>query len=206
MVEPPGFHGPNVWPDLPEEKFHGPVWDYYKETTKLGTIIWEILLEGLGYSTGLLEGFTKRPIVMMKMIRYPPLKDTRPGQFGVGAHTDFGGVTVLLQQPGREGLEVWVDEKEEWLPVPSIEDVYIINCGDMIQKWSGGKYKSAKHRVINKGNTERLSCATFWHGDFTATNPLNPNDPSKETVGQLLMKRFGNQFSLPEKQRLYAAA
>ena len=199
VLEPPGFYGPNQWPSLPEEDFHGPVWEYYERTSQLGKIIWEILLLGLGYSPDLLDKFAKRPIVQMKMIRYPPLSATKPGQFGVGAHTDFGGVTVLLQQPEKEGLEVWHEGKEDWLPVPSIEDVYVINCGDMIAKWSGGAYKSAKHRVINKGDSERLSCATFWHGDSGATNPLNPNDPSKDTVGQLLFKRFGSQFSLPKE-------
>jgi isopenicillin N synthase-like dioxygenase len=193
-VEPPGFHGPNVWPNLPEEKFRGPVWEYYGETTRLGKTIWEILLQGLGHSADLLKDFAKKPVVMMKMIRYPPLSKTKPGQFGVGAHTDFGGVTVLLQQPGRDGLEVWYEG--EWVQVPAIEDVMVINMGDMIQKWSGGEYMSAKHRVINKGDAERISCATFWHGDLQTTNPLNPNDPSKETVGQLLVKRFKNQFSL----------
>ena len=166
----------------------------------MGRIIWEILLHGLGHSPTLMEGFTKRPIVMMKMIRYPPSSKTLEGQFGVGAHTDFGGVTVLLQQPGREGLEVWHEESQAWLPVKSVEDVYVINMGDMIQRWSGGQFKSAKHRVINKGDTERLSCATFWHGDFDATNPLNPSDPDKDTVGQLLVRRFKNQFSLDGKQ------
>jgi isopenicillin N synthase-like dioxygenase len=136
-------------------------------------------------------------MVVMKMIRYPPLASTLPGQFGVGAHTDFGGVTVLLQEPERHGLEVWVEEKEAWLPVKALEDVYVINCGDMIMKWSGGQYKSAKHRVINKADNEsRMSCATFFHGDMLASNPLNPNDPNRETVGQLLIKRFRNQFSI----------
>jgi len=41
-----------------------------------------------------------------------------------------------------------------------------------------------------------FSCATFWHGDVHATNPLNPDDPNKETVGQLCIKRFHDQFSL----------
>ena len=198
-VDPPGFHGPNVWPNLPEDQFRRPVWDYYEATSRLGKIIWEILLQGLGYPVEMMQEFSRKPIVIMKMIRYPPFKTTLDGQFGVGPHTDFGGVTVLLQQPGKEGLEVWHDEKQEWLPVPSLEDVYVINCGDMIQKWSGGVYKSAKHRVINRGEAERLSCATFWHGDFDATNPLNPNDPHKDTVGQLLIKRFKNQFSLPKE-------
>ncbi|KAL8703228.1 MAG: hypothetical protein Q9201_003586 [Fulgogasparrea decipioides] len=202
VVEPPGFHGPNLWPNMPEEDFHGPVWDYYNLTSSLGKTIWEILLQGLGYEPSqVLGAFAKRPIVQMKMIRYPPLSATREGQFGVGPHTDFGGVTILLQQPGKKGLEVWQEGgSPEWIPVPSIEDVYVINCGDMIAKWSGGAYKSAKHRVINKGDTERLSCATFWHGDAAATNPLDPEDPSKDTVGQLLFKRFGNQFSLDMKK------
>lgn len=155
-----------------------------------------------------MEQFAKKPMVVMKMIRYPPLAKTLPGQFGVGAHTDFGGVTVLLQQPGRHGLEVWLAEKEAWVPVQANEDVYVINCGDMIMKWSGGQYKSAKHRVINKADGEnRLSCATFYHGDVFATNPLNPEDPHKETVGQLLVKRFGSQFSLDtEWKKIVGAA
>ncbi|KAL4733341.1 2OG-Fe(II) oxygenase [Aspergillus similis] len=204
VVEPPGFHGPNVWPHLPPEEFRQPVWEYYEQASQLGKIIWEILLQGLGFSTTLMDDFTKRPIIMMKMIRYPPTGTTLPGQFGVGAHTDFGGVTVLLQQPNREGLEVWHDETGDWLPVPAIQDVLVINCGDMIQKWSGGVYRSARHRVINKADSERLSCATFWHGDFSATNPLNPNDPCKDTVGQLLLRRFANQFSLSKEARAAA--
>ncbi len=95
-MEPPGFYGPNVWPNLPEEDFRDPIWEYYQGTTVLGRIIWAILLQGLGYSADLLDVFAKRPIVQMKMIRYPPSSLTKEGQFGVGAHTDFGGVTVLL--------------------------------------------------------------------------------------------------------------
>ncbi|KAF2258398.1 2OG-Fe(II) oxygenase [Lojkania enalia] len=207
IVEHAGFYGPNVWPNLPEDQFRNPVWDYYNATHKLGEIIWEILLQGLGHPISLMEEFAKKPMVMMKMIRYPPLSKTLPGQFGVGAHTDFGGVTVLLQEPGKDGLQVWLEEKEAWVPVSATEDVYVINCGDMIMRWSGGQYKSAKHRVINKADNEsRLSCATFFHGDVFASNPLNPDDPNRETVGQLLIKRFGNQFSLAPEWRAAVGA
>ncbi|KAM0815672.1 putative Iron/ascorbate oxidoreductase [Seiridium cardinale] len=195
-VEFSGFYGPNVWPDLPEQEFRNPVWEYYEKTRDLGKVIWEILLAGLGHSPDVMEAFAKRPLVQMKMIRYPSPPNTLPGQFGVGAHNDFGGVTVLLQQPGKDGLEVWLESRKQWLDVPALEDVYVINCGDMVQNWSAGKYKSIRHRVINKAAGERLSCATFWHGDVFATNPLNPDDPNKETVGQLLVKRFRKQMSI----------
>ncbi|KAJ6009562.1 hypothetical protein N7522_004578 [Penicillium canescens] len=199
IIELSGFYGPNLWPNLPTEDFRDPVWKYYEQTSELGKTIWSILLEGLGQPASLVENFAHRAIVPMKMIRYPPQSTTLPGQFGIGAHTDFGGVTILFQQPGKDGLEVWHEGKETWIEVPALEDVYVINCGDMIQRWSGGKYKSAKHRVINKSHGERLSCATFWHGDINATNPLNPNDLNSETVGQLLVKRFRNQYSMTKE-------
>ncbi|KAJ5455187.1 Oxoglutarate/iron-dependent dioxygenase [Penicillium sp. IBT 31633x] len=200
VVEHSGFYGPNVWPPLSENEFRNPVWDYYHATHKLGQTIWEILLLGLGHPISLMEEFAKRPMVVMKMIRYPPHASDLPGQFGVGPHKDFGGVTVLLQEAGKHGLQVWHEEREEWLPVNAVEDVYIINCGDMISKWSEGRYKSAKHQVINAAdNAARLSCATFFHGDLFATNPLNPADPNRETVGALLVKRFRNQFSFDKE-------
>jgi len=196
VVSMSGFFGPNVWPEtLAEAEFRGPVWEYYQKTNQLGKTIWSILLEGLGQPASLVDSFAKKPIVPMKMIRYPPHTAVKPGQFGIGAHNDFGGVTVLFQQPGKDGLEVWHEGREEWIEVPSLEDVYVINCGDMVQRWSGGAYKSARHRVINKAAGERLSCATFWHGDLDATNPLKPDALDKETVGQLIVKRFRTQYS-----------
>lgn len=167
-------------------------------------MIWEMFLQGLGQPVSIMEKFAKRPLVPMKMIRYPPSSQTLAGQFGVGAHTDFGGVTVLLQQPGEEGLEVWIEQRQEWIQVPSLEDVYIINAGNMVQKWSKGQYKSAKHRVIVKGDRERLSCATFWHGDWNASNPFDETDTA--TVGQLLFGRFKNQFSIPKEIGVAAEA
>ena len=95
------------------------MWKYYEATSKLGRIIWEVLLLGLGQDPRIImDKFTSRPIVQMKMIRYPPFNTTSPGQFGVGPHTDFGGVTVLLQQPSKSGLEVYHEQSQDWLPVP----------------------------------------------------------------------------------------
>ncbi|KAK4224398.1 1-aminocyclopropane-1-carboxylate oxidase [Podospora fimiseda] len=197
VVSYSGFHGPNVWPSsLPDSDFRGPAWGYYEKTKELGKQIWSLLLEGLGRPGTLVDAFAKKPVVVMKMIRYPPSETTRPGQFGIGAHTDFGGVTVLYQQPGKDGLEVWHEGREEWIDVPALEDVYVINCGDMIQRWSNGAYKSARHRVINKAKGPRLSCATFWHGDVDATDPINPDSGDTATVGQLTVKRFKTQYSI----------
>ncbi|EDU47081.1 2OG-Fe II oxygenase [Pyrenophora tritici-repentis] len=199
-IELAGIFGPNIWPSLPASSFSDPITQYYDLTSVLGKTLWSILLEGLSQPPETVEKFSKRPIVPMKMIRYPPATTVQAGQYGIGAHTDFGGVTILFQQPGKDGLEVWVEDRQAWIEVPALEDVYVINCGDMIQRWSDGVYKSAKHRVINKvENGERMSCATFWHGDVRATNPLNPLDKDRETVGMLLAKRLGGQYSFSDE-------
>lgn len=56
-----------------------------------------------------------------------PTRATQPNRANsasIGAHTDFGGVTVL---PGKEGLQVWDEKKEDWLAVPiALEDVYVV--------------------------------------------------------------------------------
>lgn len=164
---------------------------------KLGRIIWEILVQSLGHPVSVLDGFTKHPGVFMKLIRYPPHNSVDPRQFGAGPHTDFGGITCLLQQPGKDGLEVWHAVNEEWIPIPAQEDIYVINLGDMVQKWTGGEYKSTRHRVINRGDGERLSVATFWHGDMDATSPLDPNNRNNVTVEQYIINKFSKQFKLP---------
>ncbi|KAH7074977.1 2OG-Fe(II) oxygenase [Paraphoma chrysanthemicola] len=199
VVEAAGFFGPNIWPNIPDSDFRNPVWEHYQKTRDLGKTIWTILIEGLGQPASIVDAFAKRPVVPMKMIRYPPHSSVDDGQFGIGAHTDFGGVTILFQQPSKDGLEVWHDGRQEWIEVPALEDVYVINCGDMIQRWSGGAYKSGLHRVINKVQGKRMSCATFWHGDVHATNPFTSDDAEKETVGRLLVKRFRTQYSIEKE-------
>ncbi|CAJ2509389.1 Uu.00g144150.m01.CDS01 [Anthostomella pinea] len=205
VIEEPGWHGPNVWPDstvLSEDEFRGPVWEYYEATNRLGRIIYEILLQGLGYESpeDVLARFTKKPVVTLKLIRTPPAPTTsqpRGQKSGTEAHTDFGGVGCLLQQPGHDGLEIWSDEKNGWVAVPAVEDVFAINIGDMIEKWSGGEYRSVKHRAVNRSALDRISCATFWLGDVHVTNPLElASDPDEETVGEQLYRRFRKQYGL----------
>jgi isopenicillin N synthase-like dioxygenase len=169
-------------------------------THRLGRTIWEILLQGLGYTSpeDIMAKFSKKPVVTMKLIRTPPAEknSARPSRYGTGAHTDFGGVTCLLQQPGKDGLEVWTEDMG-WIQVPPIKDTLVINVGDMIQNWSGGEYKSVRHRVVNKSGTNRISCATFWLGDVHITNPLSPESAlGEETVGEQLYERFKRQYGL----------
>ncbi|KAL6860459.1 hypothetical protein ACO1O0_004487 [Amphichorda felina] len=202
-VEMGGIYGPNQWPSLPEDEFRKPVWEYYQKTAAMGRLLWEILIQGLDRSPSTMERFSKRPLIGMNLLRYPSPEDTAEGQFGLGAHNDWGGITVLLQEPGKDALEVWLEDEKEWVSVPAVEDRFVINCGDMLAGWSGDVYKAVHHRVVNKAPVERSSAVTAWHGDIFATNPFEEPGKSKETVGHLFVKRFQKQMK-PSKELLAA--
>lgn len=99
---------------------------------------------------------------MHLVVWYPTLANNT----SAGAHTDFGGITFLLQQPGTKGLEVWYPPTESWVPVPVTPDSYVVNIGDLVEKWTAGYYRSALHRVINFGEQHRYSAPFFLNGNM----------------------------------------
>ncbi|KAK5135421.1 hypothetical protein LTR08_005209 [Meristemomyces frigidus] len=193
------LRGPNQWPDLPFTVFREPVTAYYQHMLRLGNALLEMLAIGLGHELQALDNFTKEPVVNLKLLHYPPHLSTDARQFGAGAHTDFGSITVLLQQPGKHGLQVYHQASGEWLAVPAVEDVLIVNIGDLINKWSGGRYSSTLHRVINTSDDDRYSVPCFYHGNLSATNPFEPGRTDGETVEEHIRRKFDTSYGLSAK-------
>lgn len=87
------------------------------------------------------------------------------GQFGASPHTDFGAITILLQD-ATPGLQVEHPRRPgTWLPVPPREGAFVVNVGDMLSMWTGGVYRSSVHRVVSEvGGRERFSVVFFLDG------------------------------------------
>ena len=171
--------------------------EYYGHMLRLSTSLLNILVAALGHESKVLEHFTREPVMNLKLLHYPPHTSTDPLQFGAGAHTDFGALTILLQQPGADGLQVYDGREGEWMPVPATEDVFVVNMGDLVQKWTGGKYASTLHRVINAAGGDRYSVPCFYHGDLGATNPFRlDGDESGETVEEHIRRKFDASYGL----------
>jgi isopenicillin N synthase-like dioxygenase len=83
----------------------------------------------------------------------------------VGAHTDYGVLTLLMQDD-RGGLEV--HSPSGWIAVPPEPDVLVCNIGDMLEKMTGGAYRSTPHRVRNASGRDRLSFPFFFDPGFRA--------------------------------------
>ncbi|KAA8652921.1 hypothetical protein EYZ11_006389 [Aspergillus tanneri] len=188
--------GPNLWPEvLPDEEFRQPVMEYRARLLELVGVLVRILSQGLnkakGHPPDVLNDILINPSIPMRLLHYAPETDIDPRQFGVGDHTDFGCVSILLQQAGTKGLEVWYPPKESWIPVPVIENAFVINMGDTMHRWTGGFYRSARHRVYITGE-RRYSVAFFLNGNLKLK--IKPLDGSGEeaSVGEHINSRLAH--------------
>ncbi|KAI1768920.1 putative 1-aminocyclopropane-1-carboxylate oxidase [Hypoxylon sp. FL1150] len=198
--------GPNLWPDLPKKEFQDVVLAYQARMVALAQTIINILVQGLpekwGCPPDALDGLTVDPAIPMRFLHYGPVKEKDPRQFGVAAHTDFSAITILLQQPGTEGLQVWYPPTEDWIPVPVVEDGFVINIGDLMQKYTGGYYRSARHRVItfSEEDKHRYSIAFFLDGNLQfKTKGLDGSDTETvvgDYVRACLMRTLGTKGPL----------
>lgn len=120
----------------------------------------------------------------------------------VAAHTDFSTITILLQQPGTEGLQVWYPPTEDWIPVPVVEDGFVINIGDLMQKYTSGYYRSARHRVVTftEKDKHRYSIAFFLDGNLQFKTKGLDGSGTETAVGdyvrQCLMGTLGTRGPL----------
>ena len=163
----------------------------------LSTTLLTILVAALNHPSSVLEHFTREPVMNLKLLHYPPHTSPDPLQFGAGAHTDFGALTILLQQPGAHGLQVFDTREGEWIPVEAREGVLVVNLGDLVAKWTGGVFASTVHRVINAAGGERYSVPCFYHGDLRARNPFQADEgEGGETVEEHIRRKFDASYGL----------
>jgi isopenicillin N synthase-like dioxygenase len=194
------FRYPNRWPPenlMPSSKFKEPLLKYRALLCNLSNTLMEVLAKGLPYGNPrIFDPFCKDPLAVVRLLHYPPQANLDdPKQVGAGAHTDFGAITLLLQDD-KGGLQVLNEHTKKWIEVKPNRDAYVVNVGDMLQMWTKGEYKSNIHRVINSSGTHRYSVPFFFDGNLDYV--LKPLDGSAETgitVEDFMKERFKRTYN-----------
>ncbi len=195
------LHGKNLFPS--QAGFKQTVLAYMAAMTDLG----HHLMRGLALSLHLPGDFfrnhyTDEPLTLFRIFHYPPLttKALEQAQWSVGEHTDYG-VLTMLKQDEVGGLQV--KSQGQWLSVPFIPNSFVCNIGDMLERLTGGYYRSTPHRVLNASGLDRYSYPFFFDPNFDAAirpvpSPLIPEQEKglhdSETYGDYIQKKIAHVF------------
>jgi len=185
--------GPNQWPvGLPE--FRSAVENYSPYIREVGDTILRIIARALGADESFFSSRYDRTMLRGQLLCYPPASEDAD-QFGVAPHSDFGCITLLLQETA--GLEVKFPDGE-WVSAPPLDNTLVINIGDLLERWSNRILPSTLHRVRNRSVDTRYSIAMFYDPNPTATvDPLDllpdqePAYPAVQAAEYILSRNRG---------------
>jgi isopenicillin N synthase-like dioxygenase len=163
------LHGANQWPD--EELVPGfrvACENYASAMQSLARRLMALFELALALPAGHFKNFMQEPMCTTRLLHYPPQPvAAAPGQMGCGAHTDWGALT-LLAQDNAGGLQVQA-LGGQWFDIAPVPGAFVVNIGDMMQRWTNDRWPSTVHRVINQyAGRDRWSIAYFFDMDVHA--------------------------------------
>jgi isopenicillin N synthase-like dioxygenase len=198
------LHGANLWPRQVAELREAAL-SYMAATERAA----EALLTGIALSLELEEDYfarhyTAQPTVLFRIFRYPAEASSsdaaaRPSSgaaeapsWGVGEHTDYGLLTLPAQDENG-GLQV--KTPAGWIEAPPLAGTLVCNIGDMLERMTGGFYRSTPHRVRNAGTRDRLSFPLFFDPDFTARiRPIPGHEvPDAQSMSEDRVRRWDGE-------------
>ncbi|KAL7168075.1 hypothetical protein ACSBR2_038506 [Camellia fascicularis] len=160
------FYGPNVWPPsdiLPE--WRETMEKYHREALEVAKAISRIIALALNLEVDFFDRqeMLGKPIATLRLLHYEGrVSDPMKGIYGAGAHSDFGLITLLATDDVC-GLQICKDKDakpQKWEFVAPLKGAFIVNLGDMLERWSNCIFRSTLHRVLGNGQ-ERYSIAYF---------------------------------------------
>lgn len=153
-------HAQNLWPTRPEG-FRATLEAYYTDARALALALLGAIAGAIGEDPGFFADKFAMPMALLRGNYYPPRPDWAGARdFGIGAHTDYGCLT-LLATDGVPGLEA-LTRGGDWVPVLASPGVFVINFGEMLELWTGGRVKATPHRVVGTSE-ERISVPLFFN-------------------------------------------
>lgn len=178
------FYAPNLWPDDPA--FRDVISAYYDDALNVSKLLLSAISAALGLDDDRFAGAFDTPMALLRGNFYP----ARPAwagakDFGIATHTDYGCLT-LLATDGSPGLEVR-KRGGGWIPVSAPPGEFVINFGEMLEFWTGGRVTATPHRVVG-GTAERISAPMFFNPTYD-TN-VAPAGAPVMLAGDHLSARF----------------
>jgi isopenicillin N synthase-like dioxygenase len=196
------YFAANLWPDQPADMRS--VWlAYWDVVEALGLEIMSAAALALGLPDDHFAPSLDRSISVMRANNYQRRQgapEPTDGQMRMGAHTDYGSITVLLADR-VPGLQLRIGG--EWHDVLPPAEGFLVNIGDLLAEWTNDRWHSTMHRVVPPpgaadGPVRRRSIAWFQQPNWDAVieclpacqDASNPPRYRPVTSGEHLMAKL----------------
>lgn len=184
------YYAANRFPDAMDD-FQRTLEDYFARAMQVSLGLLRALARSLGQPDRFFDAKFDRPMALLRGNFYPQRPQwATERDFGIAAHTDYGCLT-LLATDGTPGLEVQT-RNDGWLPLSAPPGEFIINFGEMLEMWTGGRVRATPHRVIGT-DVERISVPLFFNPNYdTNVAPIGSGDTI--LAGDHLSKRYDETY------------
>ncbi len=178
--------------------FEPSVCRYIDAGLTLSAELWELLAAAAGVPANTFARQCADPLHNLNLTWYPPIGDDMaapaPNQFRIGPHSDFGTITVLQREASDPPLQVQLPDGS-WADLPHVPDAFVVNVGDQLAYWSGGRWRSNPHRIPAPTGAAaregRLSLVLFLETDMGAMlQPIGRPDEKPMDAVQYLMDKL----------------
>lgn len=171
------MYGPNVWPDRPDG-FRETIYGYYETVLAVGRRLFRGFALALDLPEDFFDDKIDKPMGQLRVVQYPPQPEPiDPSHIGVSAHTDYECFTILAAS--ASGLQVR-NRGGEWIDAPPIPGAFVINIGDIMERWTNDIFTSTVHRVINRSGGKRHSLPFFFGANHDTVVTCLPTCRSDE--------------------------
>lgn len=192
------------WPQQPQQ-FQKEWQQYYSSMEKLSSHILSLFALALNLPKNWFEDKIDRHRSALRALNYPKLPVAlKAGEVRAGAHTDYGSLTVLLQD-SVGGLQVR-NRSGEWVDAVPRPNSFVINLGDLMQRWTNTRWISTLHRVVQPPSAaaappaRRQSMAFFFNVNpdtiieciSTCTSEKEPPKFKPAAAWDLLMEKHNS--------------
>lgn len=196
------LYAENIWPETPAA--YRPVFTaYYTALEDLSRSLMRIFALALDQPEHFFDDKIDRHFSTLPANWYPVQNDDPlPAQVRAGEHTDFGSLTILAVNERAGGLQVKLHDGS-WADVTAEPGEYIINIGDMMQRWTNDRWLSNLHRVVNPSKSartsdQRMSIGYFLHPNYDAeiaclpscTGPGRPAKYPPVMAGEMMRRKL----------------
>ncbi|MGP3941918.1 isopenicillin N synthase family dioxygenase [Streptomyces sp. 6N106] len=197
----------NIWPKSPTD-FQDAWQEYMAAMGDLAADLMRLFALALGLNENFFDDKFDHHGSSVAVNYYPPqVEPPLPGQLRRGPHTDFGSLTILYQEDDRGGLQV-LQGKDNWRDVSAIPGSFVVNIGDLMALWTGGRWVSTMHRVTNpqRGDTSsRLTIPFFYLPNHDASiEPLRPYAETSDGHRQFGTSVTAGEWMSRKLQKLFA--